>query len=430
LKAYIVVDLGFGDAGKGLMTDYLVRRHAARHVIRFNGGAQAGHNVVEAGGRHHTFSQLGSGSFHGARTHLARPVIVHPTALALEAQRLAELGERDVLERVSIDPECRVTTPLQQAAGRLRELQRGAARHGSCGVGVGETATDSIDCPELTVRFEDLLRPASLLPLLHAQRLQKLRVFGQLLESRQPPQVARELELLASEAVAARWLDAASSIARRVTLTRDEELRPQGTVVFEGAQGILLDENYGFHPFTTYSRTTPDAALDILRAMGFAGDVQVIGALRSYSVRHGPGPFPTEDASVVSATLEQHNSAGPWQGAVRKGWLDLVLVDYALRAAKRIDALAVTHLDALPQLRTWRWCEAYDSCERLELPRTLAEQEQLCLRLTCARPRYHSLNGVDSAAVAHALFERLARRCRASLAYGVTGPFAHSVHEL
>jgi len=78
VKAFIVVDLGFGDAGKGLMTDYLVRRHGAKLVVRFNGGAQAGHNVVDASGREHTFSQLGSGSFvPGVRTHLASPVVVH-----------------------------------------------------------------------------------------------------------------------------------------------------------------------------------------------------------------------------------------------------------------------------------------------------------------------------------------------------------------
>ena len=93
MKAFIVVDLGFGDAGKGLMTDYLVRRHQVGLVVRFNGGAQAGHNVVEAGGRQHTFSQLGSGTFvRGVATHLGRAVVVHPTALRVELERLTALG--------------------------------------------------------------------------------------------------------------------------------------------------------------------------------------------------------------------------------------------------------------------------------------------------------------------------------------------------
>ncbi|HMB55126.1 MAG TPA: adenylosuccinate synthetase, partial [Thermoanaerobaculia bacterium] len=93
MRATIVVDLGFGDAGKGLLTDHLVRETGATLVVRYNGGAQAGHNVVTAGGRHHTFAQLGSGSFvAGTRTLLGPRVVVHPTALLLEAEALAGRG--------------------------------------------------------------------------------------------------------------------------------------------------------------------------------------------------------------------------------------------------------------------------------------------------------------------------------------------------
>ncbi|HMA92189.1 MAG TPA: adenylosuccinate synthetase, partial [Polyangiaceae bacterium] len=100
-RAFIVVDLGFGDAGKGLLTDALVRRHDIQLVMRFNGGAQAGHNVVTDSGRHHTFSQFGSGTFvPGVRTHLSRDVVVHPTALAVEAEVLTRQGVTDALERL------------------------------------------------------------------------------------------------------------------------------------------------------------------------------------------------------------------------------------------------------------------------------------------------------------------------------------------
>ena len=97
----IVVDLGFGDSGKGLLTDYLVRSTGATVVVRYNGGAQAGHNVVTPEGRHHTFAQFGSGTFvPGVRTFLSRNVVIHPTALLREEAHLREIGVHDAFERI------------------------------------------------------------------------------------------------------------------------------------------------------------------------------------------------------------------------------------------------------------------------------------------------------------------------------------------
>ncbi len=139
MRAFVVVDLGFGDSGKGLLTDFLARRTGASVVVRYNGGAQAGHNVVTSDGRHHTFAQFGAGSFvPGVRTFLSRHVIVHPTALLFEGRALEEKGVGDVFSRLRVSEAARVITPFHQAANRLRELARGEARHGSCGVGVGE----------------------------------------------------------------------------------------------------------------------------------------------------------------------------------------------------------------------------------------------------------------------------------------------------
>src|ERR1700734_1777495 len=120
-RAAMVVDLGFGDAGKGLVTDFLVRSLGAGLVVRWNGGAQAGHNVVAPDGRHHTFAQIGAGTFvPGVRTHLAERTIVHPTALGVEAARLAEIGVPDALDRLSVSERALVITPFHQAANRLR----------------------------------------------------------------------------------------------------------------------------------------------------------------------------------------------------------------------------------------------------------------------------------------------------------------------
>jgi adenylosuccinate synthase len=429
VTAFVVVDLGFGDAGKGLLTDYLVRRHGAKLVVRFNGGAQAGHNVVEAGGRQHTFSQFGSGTFvPGVRTHLASPVVVHPTALGVEAERLASIGVADALALLSIDPRCRVTTPFQQAAGRLRELLRRGGRHGSCGVGLGETVSDSLTRPELTLHFGELREPERVRDRLAAQRRLKLHELMELCEAARSAGVARELELLTDERVEERWLSAASQVAKRVRLAHDDTLPSEGCIVFEGAQGVLLDEDFGFHPFTTYSRCTPRGAHDVLSAMGWSRPVETIGVLRSYSVRHGPGPLPTEDERVVVATAEPHNACGTWQGPVRKGWLDLVLLDYALRACAAIDSLALTHLDALPALAPFQWCGRYARASALELPRGLAEQERLTKALLDVEPRYEMLAGV--APSPERLCDAVRERVGLPVKHGSRGPTAGSVFEV
>jgi len=392
-SAFIVVDLGFGDAGKGLLTDYLVRSTQAELVVRFNGGAQAGHNVVTSDGRHHTFSQFGAGSFvAGVRTHLARPVVVHPTALQVEADRLARVGVSDVFERLTVDPECRVTTPFQQAAGRLRELLRAEARHGSCGVGVGETVKDALESPELSLCFADLSQPARARERLFAARAGKAREFEHLKNQPLSAAVEREYSAMLDPELPDRWLAAASRVAQRIRMVRDEDLElASDSLIFEGAQGMLLDEHFGFHPYTTFSQCGFAGALASLKNLGFRGDVKRIGVTRSYMVRHGPGPLPTEDERVSTRTVEAHNETGPWQKHVRKGWLDFVLLDYARRASGGVDELAVTHLDALCAFPEYLCCLSYEGSHSLALPKGIAEQERLTQRLMEVSPSYHSI---------------------------------------
>ncbi len=106
MRAYIVIDLGFGDAGKGLITDFLVRQTQAGVVVRYNGGAQAGHNVVTPEGVHHTFSQFGSGSFvPGVKTYLSKHMVIHPGALLVEGDVLTQKGVNDIFSRIKIDPQ-------------------------------------------------------------------------------------------------------------------------------------------------------------------------------------------------------------------------------------------------------------------------------------------------------------------------------------
>jgi adenylosuccinate synthase len=362
-RAVIVTDLGFGDAGKGKVTDALVRRLGAGLVVRFNGGAQAGHNVVTRDGRHHTFAQLGAGSFvHGVRTLLSRHVVVHPTALLVEARHLGGKGVSDALERVSVAEDALITTPYHQCANRLRELGRGLARHGSCGVGFGETVADA--GYEDAIFARDLRRPDILRHKIDLLRERKLaELDGIIRDLDGDRRAASERAILESGYTIERWVEASSALTHRIHLLDGDEVTrlfaSSKVVIFEGAQGVLLDEEHGFNPHTTYSRCTSENAIELIGRHANAITPYRLGLCRTYGIRHGAGPFPTEDSSLDALLAEPHNDDGPWQGAARRGWLDCVLLRYAIRATGGVDGLAVTHVDALARLPRYRLARGY-----------------------------------------------------------------------
>jgi adenylosuccinate synthase len=427
----VVVDLGFGDGGKGTVTDHLVRRRGARTVVRFNGGAQAGHNVVTSDGRHHTFAQFGAGSFvPGVRTHLSRYVVVHPTALLVEARHLASVGVGDALDRVTVAGRALVTTPVHQAAARIRELALGAARHGSCGVGVGETMRDAIDAEDDAIRAHHLGDAAALrrAAVRHQTRKRaeldtEVRALARVVEA------ASEIRALEDATVVDAWIDALAPMRARSMIVDDEHLaavlRAPDAVVFEGAQGVLLDEWRGFHPYTTWSTCTFDNALALVRELGDGAPVTRVGVLRTYATRHGPGPFPTESRDVGFA--EPHNVDGPWQGAFRVGWLDAVLARYAIEACGGVDGIAVTHVDALARMPRWRICRRYRDGTPVRLG-TIGDLEHtaaLARALTDVDPIYEdvTLSG-DLAERTERVIARVGEALGASVILTSSGPTA------
>lgn len=384
-----VLGLGFGDCGKGRFVAALTRRWRAHTVVRFNGGAQAGHNVIDAG-RHHTFSQFGAGTFTpGVATLLLDPVVLHPTALLVEAEALARVGVIDALARLVIDGQCRVTTPYHQAAGRVREILRGTEAHGTCGVGVGETVRDSLAHPEETLRYADLAQAP--LDRLHAVRS---RLLTELLPQCDAIEAcATELRLLRDESLAARWLTIARAVTRQCPPASEEtihgHLHLPGSVLFEGAQGILLDEWRGFHPHTTWSSPTTATVDAVAARFAVTEPVQHLGVLRSYLTRHGAGPFPTHDPAL-DMLPEPHNTGAGWQGPFRRGHPDAVLLRYALQAVGKLSGLLVSHLDLFDRGIQLRWCDRYDSGSPLPLGPLgdLEHQQKLTQRLANARPIY------------------------------------------
>ncbi|MEU0546975.1 adenylosuccinate synthetase [Micromonospora sp. NPDC005979] len=373
MRHVAVVDLGYGDAGKGTVVDWLCATRPVHTVVRFNGGAQAAHNVVLRDGRHHTFAQFGAGTFHpGVGTHLSRHVVVDPLALAAEADHLATVGVPDALDRLTVDSEALLATPYHRAANRAREIARGADRHGSCGLGVGETVAYGLAHPDDAPRVGDCRRPAVL-----RRRLTALR-----------DRLTVELGPLDAPPVDD-CLPAYAGFAERVAIVDRTWLAGalrSGTCVFEGAQGVLLDEWHGFHPYRTWSTTTFTNADRLLAEAGQAGELTRIGVLRTVTTRHGPGPLVTEDPALPF--VDRHNPTNPWQGRFRFGHFDAVAHRYALAAAGGVDGLALTHLDlAGPDLRI---CRRYDTGDRLTPgpPGDLDRQAALTDRLLRSRPVY------------------------------------------
>jgi adenylosuccinate synthase len=165
----------------------------------------------------------------------------------------------------------------------------------------------------------------------------------------------------------------------------------RGRVVFEGAQGVLLDEWHGFHPYTTWSTTTPAWADKLLAGAGMAGEALRLGVVRTYTTRHGAGPLVTEDADLTAALPDAHNGTGRWQGAFRVGHFDAVAHRYAVDVAGGVDAIALTHLDVAARHRL-AVCRGYEiggaTLTRLEPapPGDLVRQARLTARLARARP--------------------------------------------
>ena len=404
----IVCDLGFGDAGKGTVVDRLCRgplgpgsRRPVHAVVRHNGGAQAAHNVVTRDGRHHTFAQFGSGTLAGVPTHLSRFMLVDPLALAAEASHLAALGVPDPLALLTVDRRALLTTPYHAAANRIREQRRDQDRHGSCGLGIGETARYALGHPADAPTAADCTTPARLIAGLTLLR----------------DRLAAELGLTPTDLPApppADCADAFRAFAEHVRLTDETHLTGllrTGPVVFEGAQGVLLDEWHGFHPYTTWSTTTFANAETLLAESGAPGAALRLGVLRSYTTRHGPGPLPTEDKALDLP--EVHNGTGRWQGAFRTGHFDTVAHRYALGVAGGADALALTHLDAPARQPGLRICESYDldgaTLHRIGSGATgdLTAQARLTAALLRARPGRLTDPGPDPDSWADAIAEAL-----------------------
>ncbi|MBI2676511.1 MAG: adenylosuccinate synthetase [Candidatus Yanofskybacteria bacterium] len=353
----------FGDEGKGSTVDYLVRRYDAHTVFRYNGGSQAAHNVVTPEGLHHCFAQFGSGTLvPGIFTYLSQFMVIDPLRLVSEYETLSSKGIKDVIERLVISKKCPVITPFHKFAGQMRELARGANRFGSCGMGVGEAINDFTESPGDSLTIGDLARPNVLQRKLKKLQISKIVVGKKLLEPESNDKLQKCFDEIQSQNLLERCIESYSVFSSfpinfddGTTLKRI--LNRPGTVVFEGAQGALLDKSRGFKPFITKSDCSFGNAERLLA--GFEGKTIKLAVARAYATRHGRGPFVTEDPKLTKKLPDTHNVTNDWQGKFRVGWFDLIALNYGLEILGKPDGIVLTNIDRIANFDSIKICDGY-----------------------------------------------------------------------
>jgi adenylosuccinate synthase len=335
--AIVTVDLGFGDAGKGQTVDKLCREYGCDLVVRYSGGHQAKHNVVLPDGHVHGFSQFGSGTFAGVRTHLGPAMIISPTAIQREAAALTKYLGKSQMGQLTIDSRCLVTTPIHTMMNRIVESTVGS-RHGSCGVGVGETRRYWLDYGQDAIFAKDLTDRYILANKLELLRERMLR---RVVDGDMYVPDAYDFSEISDKCAADNLQEAGQG------MQVGNAIPSHNLAIYEASQGVLLDQTYGLQPHTTWSDVTMRPASEMMIGQGYQKIVR-LGITRAYGVRHGKGPLPAYSVDLTSFCADTGNQSNMWQGDMRMGCLNMDLVAYAAKVCgSKLDGLVVNHLDQL-----------------------------------------------------------------------------------
>ncbi len=330
-KAFVIVGLGFGDEGKGLATDFLCLQHPNPLVIRHNGGQQAGHTVVTSDGKRHVFSNFGAGTLRGVPTYWSVFCTFLPGSFLKEYAALQSLG---VQPRVFIDKLCAVTTHYDVLYNQALETTRGNSRHGSCGLGFGATV-ERHELSPVKLFAQDLCFPEFGLLKLKAireyyrQKLQNLPGFD--FHSFDHDAADQHFLKTVEQLLTLNKQNALEFVAAAQIFAKNNSWQ---TFVFEGAQGVLLDMDFGFFPHVTRSNTCAKNALILVKEhlQNQLASTEIFYITRAYQTRHGQGPMTHENAPLSLIHNENEtNQYNEHQGSFRVSPLDVDLLNYALQ---------------------------------------------------------------------------------------------------
>nr|WP_315470512.1 adenylosuccinate synthase [uncultured Sphingorhabdus sp.] len=341
-----VIGAQWGDEGKGKIVDWLAERADA--VVRFQGGHNAGHTLV-VGENVYKLSLLPSGIVTGTLSIIGNGVVLDPWALRDEMAKLRGQGVSITTENFALADNCALILPIHRDLDGLRETAAGSGKIGTTGRGIGPAYEDKVG--RRAIRVCDLAH----LDALDAQ-LDRLCAHHDALRAGfgEPP-VDRARLITDLKEIAPFVLEYAEPVWRRLNKVRKAGAR----ILFEGAQGVLLDVDHGTYPFVTSSNTVSGTAASG-SGLGPSAAGFVLGIVKAYTTRVGSGPFPTELEDETGQRLgERGHEFGTVTGRKRRcGWFDAVIVRQSC-AVSGVTGIALTKLDVLDGFDTIKICTGY-----------------------------------------------------------------------
>ncbi|HEY5637661.1 MAG TPA: adenylosuccinate synthase [Burkholderiales bacterium] len=349
----VVIGTQWGDEGKGKIVDWLTDH--AQGVVRFQGGHNAGHTLVVAG-KKTVLRLIPSGILRANVTcYIGNGLVISPQALIQEMDELVSAGV-EVAARLRISEACPLILPYHVALDQAREVAKGAAKLGTTGRGIGPAYEDKV--ARRAIRLQDLFKPVRF-----AEKLQELLEFHNFVLKNyfRQPEVDFKKTLDETLAMAPRLAPLVADVPRALyELNRDG-----GNLLFEGAQGTLLDIDHGTYPFVTSSNCVAGAA-SAGAGVGPQHLHYVLGITKAYTTRVGSGPFPTELLDDIGRYIaERGHEFGSVTGRPRRtGWFDAAAMKRSIQL-NGVSGLCITKLDVLDGVESVKLCVGYEIDGRL-----------------------------------------------------------------
>jgi adenylosuccinate synthase len=398
-KNKVIVGCQWGDEGKGKIVDLLASD--ADFIARFQGGANAGHTIVVDDTKY-VLHLIPSGIIQPGKICLiGNGVVLDPFTFMEELEFLTEKGI-DYKDRLFVSPACNLVLPYHKLVEAVEEKNRGTFSIETTKRGIGPAYVDKV--ARNGIRVADMFEPERLKRRLEYQKVIKDKYLSGSDDER------ADLKRTYDELM--KLVPLFKTLAIDVSLRLNEAAKQGKTILYEGAQGSMLDVDLGTYPFATSSNTTVGGALTGL-GIGPKMIDEVVGIVKAYTTRVGAGPFPTE---LVDDTGDKLRTLGDEFGATtgrprRCGWLDLVSLRHVVRI-NGVDSIAITKLDVLDELPEIKVCTAYDlkGTVHSEVPLDLSELSQ-------ASPIYNNLPGWMADTTGTTRFEDLPENARNYLNY-------------
>ena len=391
MSAFIVLGAQWGDEGKGKMTDYLAEE--ANVVVRYQGGNNAGH-TVEVGEKQYKLHLIPSGILHDEKLNvIGNGVVVDPKAFFTEIDYLKEEGVKVTPEKLIVSDRAHVIMPYHKVLDKLKEKARGKNDIGTTGKGIGPCYTDKFE--RCGIRVCDLIDKEVFKEKLKDNIEMKNKYIVNVLGG----------EPLSFEEIYEEYSNYGEKLkpfVKDTSVRVYNEIKEDKTVLFEGAQGMLLDIDYGTYPYVTSSNTT---AGGVANGVGIGPNMitNAVGIAKAYTTRVGKGPFPTELEDETGEWIrEKGHEYGVTTGRSRRcGWLDIVILKTSVRVSG-LTSLAVTKIDTLAGLEKVNMCVGYKFNDEIidYFPASLED-------LAKCEPIYEEFDGWDESVANARSYEEL-----------------------